>query len=103
VSDPVTRADVEALWRVVNDNAKRLELIDAGGTRGVGAMSVQITEVIKDVSALQQQLGTFQREHEDQHRREATARVVGRRWAIGTAVAFLVAIEGPLAYLIHVH
>ena len=100
---PVTRADVTALWRVVDDIGHRLEGIDAGGTRGIGAMSVQITEVIKDVSALQQQVATFQREHEELHRREASARVVSRRWAIATAIAFLAAVEGPLIYLVQLH
>jgi hypothetical protein len=100
---PVTRADIEALWRVVSTNEHRLDAIDTGGTRGVGALSVQITEVVKDVSALQVQMREFQREHEELHRREASARIASRRWAIATAVAFLAAIEGPLIYLVQLH
>jgi hypothetical protein len=84
-------------------NAKRIEAIDAGGTRGIGGMSVQLAEVIKDVGALQHQVTRFEQDHEEQHRREQAARVIGRRWAVATSIAFLAAIEIPLLYLVHVH
>jgi hypothetical protein len=95
--------DLASVWRAINANEKRIDTMDSSGTRGVASMSVQITEVIKDVAALQQQVTKFESDHEEQHRREASARIVSRRWAVATAIAFLAAIEGPLLYLVHVH
>lgn len=66
-------------------------------------MAVQITSVIRDVAELKQQVERFEREHDAQHRAEAQARTISRRWAIATAIAFLAAIEGPLIYLVQLH
>lgn len=102
-TDPATAADIAALWRAVNANDRRVSEIDHAGTRGLGPVSVQLTEVIKDVGALQNQVAAFERDHQAQHQQEALARVISRRWAVATAIAFLAAIEVPLLYLVHVH
>jgi hypothetical protein len=84
----------------VADNARRLDVIDQAGTRGVGALSVQVAEVIKDVSDMRRELD----EHGKQHQAEAAARQSGRRWLVGSAIALVAAVEGPLLFLVtHVH
>lgn len=83
------------LRQMVEANARTI-----GSTAG---LSVQMTEVIKDVTEVKNDLGLFRREHGEQHAGEHQARVVARRWAIATLIAALAAIEGPLLYLIHVH
>lgn len=88
------------LREMVNDNAKRLDEIDRSGTRGVGALSVQVAEVIKDVADVRRDLGDFRHEHAEQHQAEQAARVVTRRWLVVTLIAAFAAIEGPLTYLI---
>ena len=96
----VTRAEFGMLREMVNDNARRLDEIDRSGTRGVGALSVQVAEVIKDVADVRRDLSAFRHEHAEQHQAEQSARTVTRRWLIGTLIAAFVAIEGPLTYLI---
>jgi hypothetical protein len=70
MSEPVTRGEFEMLASQVSDNARRLEAIDAGGTRGVGALAVQIAEVIKDVAGVQNDL----KEHKSQHEHDSELR-----------------------------
>lgn len=103
-ADTVSREEFAMLRDQVAANAGRLDAIDRGGTRGVGALSVQITEVIKDVSGVQRDLADFRRDHAEQHDREQAARVVTRRWLIGTIIAGFVALEAPLAVVVtHLH
>lgn len=84
------------LRQMVEANARTL-----GSTAG---LSVQMTEVIKDVTEVKTDLGLFRREHGEQHAGEQQSRVIARRWAIATFVAALAAIESPLLYLLaHVH
>jgi len=76
----------------------RVEEIDHTGSRGVGALSVQLTEVIKDVADVQRQLTEFRREHKRQHdhadqvreegarRRERQRRETRRYWVATIAV-----------------
>jgi hypothetical protein len=70
MTEPVTRGEFQMLAAKVSDNARRLEAIDAGGTRGVGALAVQISEVIKDVAGVQNDL----KEHKIQHDHDAELR-----------------------------
>jgi len=65
--------------------AARLEQIDAGGTRGVAVLSVQLQELAKDFAR-----------HEAEHERERRERIIGRRWAVGAVVAAIAAIDGPV-------
>lgn len=95
----VTRAEFDMLRQVVSDNARRLESIDTSGTRGVGVLQQQITDLAKDVSAV----AVRQEKHDREHASDAKARASSRRWMIGTGIAFLAMIEGPLIYLISMH
>jgi hypothetical protein len=63
-------------------------------------LSSQVAELSKDVAELKANVDHRLNDHEHQHDKEAAARVVSRRWLIGTAIAFLVAIEGPISYIV---
>jgi len=97
---PVSREEFHMLRQAVVENARRLDEIDRAGTRGVGALYVQITEVIKDVASVQTDLTAFRRDHQAQHGAELAARTSGRRWAIGTALVAMASLWAPLLYLI---
>ena len=94
--DDVTRGEFDMLARMVGDNAHRIDAIDATGTRGVGVLQQQITDLAKDVAGLSVRMDR----HEEDHVKEARARAASRRWAIGVAVAALAAIEAPIGYLV---
>lgn len=93
MTDPVSRDEYRDLVR-------RVDAIDAAGTRGVGVLAVQVAEVIKDMSDVRTELKDHRRDHEA----ESRARVVARRWTIGTVIALAAVIETPLLYLVaHLH
>jgi hypothetical protein len=92
----VTRDEFSMLREQVNDNARRIEAIDQGGTRGVAVLAVQVSELTKDVGQVQHQL----EEHHKEHEKEAKARVTARRWAIGLAAGLFAAVESPLVTLL---
>lgn len=79
--------------------------IDDHGTRGVGTIQAQLTEVVKDVTELKGDMNSRFAEHQRQHEREQSDRAVNRRWGIGIAVALLGAIGGlyPLFLYVATH
>ncbi len=96
----ITRGEFDMLSRMVSEGSHRIDAIDVSGTRGVGVLQQQITDLAKDVAGVTVRID----KHEEEHVREARARIVSRRWAVGMGVAALSAVEGPLAYLIaHLH
>lgn len=94
----VTRDEFAMLAEQVKGNATRLDVIDATGTRGVGVLSVQVADVIKDVAELRGQLG----EHEKQHDTDARARTAGRRWSLGFAVAAFASLATVIGLLLDI-
>jgi hypothetical protein len=92
------------LAQAVTANAARLDAIDVSGTRGVGALAVQVSEVIRDVSDVRTELREFRRDHQKQHDDDARNRSAARRWGWAFGVAALAAVESPLLYLLaHAH
>lgn len=87
----VGRPEFDAWTRRIEQNAAMLS--------SQSALSVQMAEVIKDVTELRSDLGNHRLEHE----REAQRRVVGRRWAWGVGVALFAALESPLIALLTHH
>lgn len=103
MNDPVTRDEFAMLRDTVRTNEARLDGIDRG-TGGVGALAVQIAEVVKDLATLKLDLDSFRKDHAWQHDQETRNRVSTRRWLIGTVIAALACIEVPLFYVIaHLH
>ena len=96
MTNPVGRDEFNMLRSMVEANGRTLA--------SAGGISVQLTEVIKDVADVKNDLASFRRDHEDQHRREYQARTTSRRWMIATLIAALAVIETPLLILVaHVH
>lgn len=58
----------------------------------IAVLSVQMAEVIKDVEGLRRELADHRGEHRDAER----ARVSGRRWLAGLAVALAASVDGPV-------
>ncbi|HEV2317351.1 MAG TPA: hypothetical protein VGV89_07240 [Thermoplasmata archaeon] len=103
MNDGVSREEFAMLRDAVQTTAVRLDAIDRG-TGGIGALAVQVAEVVKDLAALKLDLDSFRRDHAWQHDQETRNRVSTRRWLIGTVIAALACIEVPLFYVIaHLH
>lgn len=95
----VTRGEFDLLRGIVNDNARRLDTIDNSGTRGVGVLQSQITDLAKDVSSLSTRLDTHDREHKQDTRDRRAA-----RWrAAALAIAVVAAVDGPTITLLIRH
>jgi hypothetical protein len=88
VTEPLTRGEFAMLAARVDENARRLDAIDTSGTRGVGVLQMQITDLAKDFAA-----------HEQKHEQAESKRVTGRRWAIGAAIAAVASMCAVLALL----
>ena len=86
---PVSRAEYIELL-------KRIDSIDAGGTRGVAVLAVQLQEVAKDVSKLEKQMD----DHRSEHQASELARINGRRWMIATVIAAVASIDGPMVAIL---
>lgn len=82
MTDFVTREEFLAM-------ARRLDQIDATGTRGVAVLAVQIQELAKDFA-----------KHEQVHDREEARRMSGRRWLFAMAVAVIAAVDGPVVTIV---
>jgi hypothetical protein len=95
---PITRDEFGMLRDQVKETATRLDNIDATGTRGVVVLAAQVTDVIKDVAELRNELG----KHEDKHVAEERARVTGRRWALGFAVAGFASMAAVISLLLDI-
>lgn len=91
----VTRAEFDLLRGQVATNGQRMDAIDQGGTRGVSVLASQISDVIKDVSDLRQEL----KDHDKSHKEQEAQRATSRRWAIMAIIALLTVIETPLIYI----
>lgn len=73
--------------------------LDDHGTRGVGIVQQQLTDVIKDVLELKTEISSRFAEHQRQHEREENDRAANRRWLVGLGIAMLGAVGGLYPYL----
>lgn len=92
-------ADEYVTQREFDQLRSELIRIDDHGTRGIGTIQAQLTEVVKDVTELKGEVNSRFAEHQRQHERELADRAVNRRWGIGVAVAMLGAVGGLYPYL----
>ena len=88
-------ADIDYLWR-------RLDYIDENGTRGIGPIHAQLSNVVADLAELKTQTIVWQERHHDEHSAAATSAVNGRRWVIGTCIAALVLLLAVLTLLFQI-
>lgn len=90
--DAVSWREFRQFLDTYNSLARRVESMDQGGTRGVAVIQVQVTGLTKQLSDLETDMRTWQVAHSATHDAEATRRLSGRRWAVGTAIACLGAL-----------
>jgi hypothetical protein len=81
----VSREEFRMLADRVGGNERRLDEIDRSGTRGVGVLAVQLTELAKDMAA-----------HEVKHDQERDRRAANRKWVWLAVIALVGAVDGPI-------
>lgn len=93
-----TKREIDRLWERVN-------FIDDHGSRGVGSLQVQVTELMRDIGDLKTETITWQTKHEQSHATEATERASSKRWLIASVViptvAILITAAGVFEALLH--
>jgi len=89
MTDEVSRYEFTELQQRVSENARRLDQMDAMGTRGVAVIAVQVQELAKDLA-----------KHEEKHDRQEAGRAAARRWMIGAVIAAVAAVDGPMAAIL---
>lgn len=85
MSEIVTREEFRMLSEQVMGNARRLDEIDRGGTRGVAVMAIQLQELAKDLAS-----------HEIKHDQEREQRASNRKWVWMAVIALVAAVDGPI-------
>jgi hypothetical protein len=100
--DYVTRTEFNSLAATVTTQGKRIDWLDEHGTRGVGALQLQVTELAKDVAKVE----ASQEQHVIMHQSEASERQSSRRWLVASVLiptfAVMVAL-GTLVVLLRNH
>ena len=89
VSEPVTRPEFDNL-------RSRLDTIDAGGTRGVAVVAVQLQDLAKDVARLEKDMQA----HRQDHAAAEHQRIVSRRWAVMAVLSAITAVDVPTVLLL---
>lgn len=101
--DEDTRRELDQLHQTDRDLRQAISDLDNHGSRGVLQLTGQVTELIKDVTAMKLSFST----HELAHEKEKQERRNARRWYVGTVVAGLggfITVIGLLVDVIrHVH
>ena len=92
--------DVADLERRIGNLELRVNWLDEHGTRGVGALQIQVTQLVRDVTKVEERLdrqdAELDRRFDDAERKRAAS----RRWAWGWAIAAVIALETPLITLL---
>lgn len=94
--------DAPATRREMDQLREELRRIDDHGTRGVGVLQAQVTDLVKDVVELKADMNTRFQAHQRQHEVAERERRAGRRWLIGTVIAALVVLVAILTLLLQI-
>jgi hypothetical protein len=95
----VSRGEFDLLRDIVTQQGARMEAIDNHGTRGVGVLQTQITDLTKDFVEMKTENTAWQQSHTAEHVQDKKDKVTGRRWLIGIGIAGLTAIGGMYGFL----
>lgn len=98
MTEPTGR-EFDMLRAQVQANQIRLTEIDDHGTKGVAAVQVQLTEVVKDLTELKTDMNARFSAHEKVHSDDHKERVTGRRWLVTVTVAAVASMAAVLALL----
>jgi hypothetical protein len=78
----------------------RLAALDQGGSRGVIVLQVQIQDLTKEVTKLRADMDHRFDAHDHQHEKDEAKRVTSRRWLVGSIIAAVASVDGPLVTLL---
>lgn len=82
-----TRGEFEMLKQLVSDTRAQITSMDNTGTKGVGVVQAQLTEVVKDLAELKGDVSLRFAAHQQVHEQDQQQRREGRRWLIGIGLA----------------
>jgi hypothetical protein len=102
VSEEVSRPEFEMLKAMVTANADRLNQIDDHGTRGVSAVQIQVTNLVKEITELKGDVNSRFDAHQKVHDQDERERTSARRWLIGTVIASVIAMVTVITLLVDV-
>lgn len=98
----LTAPEPAASRREVDQLREELHRLDDHGSRGVGTLQTQVTELVKDVTELRAEVSGRFTDHLRLHNQEQRDRVSARRWLIGTGIAGLASIAAVIALLVQI-
>ncbi len=78
----------------------RIEFIDGHGSRGIGALTTRMDNVVNDLAEVRVTLSDFIKTHGNEHRKDLDDRQSGRHWLIGTAIAGIVSMTAVITLLL---
>lgn len=95
--------DIPATRREVDQLRDDLHRLDDHGTRGIGALQIQVTELVKDLADLKADVNIRFEKHEKEHADDKQNRIIARRWLAGFAITLLVALIAVIGLLIQIY
>ena len=93
--EAATRREVD----ILRDQVNRM---DSSGTRGVTALQLQMTDLVKDITELRSSVDKRFEKHEKEHVLEKRDRTSARHWAIATSLTVLVAMCTVIGLLLEI-
>lgn len=102
-----TGPEPAASQREVDILRDELHRLDDHGSRGVGVIQTQLTDLVKDMTEMKSEMNSRFEAHQRVHDQDHNDRISGRRWLIGTGIAGIAAMAALVAMmwdvLQHVH
>lgn len=95
----ITRYEFQQQLAAFDRLTRRVEEIDVGGTRGTGAITVQLSQLSRDLSEYRVTNASWQAAHEAEHTSEINRRASNRKWIIGTVIAGLATMSAVVIML----
>lgn len=99
----VTRREIDLLKAAADiDRSKlwaRLDALDEHGSRGVAALQIRMDNMVTSVAEMKAEVAAQFGEHRREHEKDEAKRTSGRRWLVGSIIAAVAAVDGPLLTL----
>lgn len=80
-----------------------LHRLDDHGSRGVGSLQIQVTDVIKDLLELKNDVNSRFEKHEKEHTEDKQNRIIARRWLAGFAITMIIALVAVIGLLLQIY
>jgi hypothetical protein len=97
-----TQPERAASQREVDQLRGDIRRLDEHGTRGVQALLVQLTEVVKDMSEMKSEVNARFDAHQRIHDQDHKERQEGRRWFFMAAVTFIGVMAAVIGLLVDI-